>query len=591
MRRPVAFCALAGGGGEPCGLGWLIAVSISAAACEQTPPLPVPAPSVPSGPAFEEIGASVGLHFRWQSGHTDRFYLPEIIGGGAALFDMDGDGDLDAYLVQGGSVRGTNERPPNRLYRNVGTPGRPRFEDVTDGSGSGDRGYGMGVACGDYDNDGDVDLYVTNVGPNVLLRNDGTGRFTDVTDRAGVGHRGWGTSAVFLDYDADGDLDLYVCNYLEWSPATEQVCFNDLGNADYCLPQRYDAPAPDVLYRNDGDGTFTDVTEAAGLTAFFGPGLGVVAGDFTGDGRIDIFVANDGMRDQLWANRGDGRFADIAPAAGCGFDREGTPKAGMGVTAADVDDDGDLDLLVVNLGGQTDSFFVNEGGTFTDATVPAGLGTASRGFTRFGTAWVDVDNDGRLDLYQAQGRVMREAELFSRDPYAEPNLLLRGSSGPRFEVVQRGAVLVATSRAAAFGDIDNDGGVDVLVVNRDERVHLLRNVTPRRGHWLSLRVLEARGRDALGATVSLTAGNRRITRDVRAAYSYLASNDPRVHVGLGGLDHVEDVRVRWVDGTTEAFGALGADRIITLRRGQGVEILSTDRAGRTAAAGRSGPAR
>jgi len=547
--------------------------------CDQSPPGPNTSAGGGAAPAagpawFEEVAQERGLSWAHQTGHRRRHLMPEIACGGAALFDADGDGYLDVYLVQSGSLHAPpGSGPGNRFFRNRGDG---TFEDATAASGAEDRGYGMGVACGDYDNDGDVDLYVTNFGPNVLFQNDGRGRFTDVTDEAGVGHPGWGSSAAFLDYDRDGDLDLFVCNYLNWSIATEIDCFNTMGGPDYCSPKNYNAPAMDVLYRNNGDGTFTDVTEAAGFAAAFGNGMGVVCGDFTGDGWIDIFVANDGTPDHLWVNLGDSGepgFREDGLAAGCAIDQDGVPKAGMGVTAADTDDDGDLDLLVCNLYGETDSFYRNDGAYFSDCTAIAGLGTVSRPFTRFGMAWHDFDNDGYLDLYQANGRVMHQSLRHGDDPFAEPNLLFRGSRGGSFkELRPRGGTaepLVATSRAAAFGDIDNDGGVDVLIVNRDGRLHLLRNITPRRGHWIAFRLLEEHGRDAYGASLSLSIGNRRVTRDVRAAYSYLASNDPRIHVGLGESDRAEAVVVRWVDGVTETFGDFGADQIVTLRRSVG----------------------
>ncbi|MCH8153122.1 MAG: CRTAC1 family protein [Planctomycetes bacterium] len=555
-------------------LALLIAVCIITQGCERSKPPPSSLsqpPAADGAPWFVEIAQQSGLVFEWRSGFRDRRYMPEITGGGAALFDMDGDGDLDAYLVQAGSlVEPKRTQPPNQLFRNLGDGA---FENVTSGSGADDSGYGMGVACGDYDNDGDVDLYVTNVGPNVLLQNDGTGRFTDVTTRAGVGHSGWGSSAAFVDYDHDGDLDLYVCNYLNWAAATEVDCFNAMGAPDYCLPQNYNAPAVDVLYRNNGDGTFADVTEQAGLNQTFGTGLGVVCGDFNNDGWIDIFVANDLMPDRLWLNQGNGTFRDEALFAGCAIDQEGQAKAGMGVTAADIDDDGDLDLLVCNLAKQSDSYFINEGGYFTDSTAMMGLGAVSRPFTRFGMAWIDFDHDGDLDLYQVNGRVARQSMVFSDDPYAEPNLLFQGLGGGRFkEFRPRGGtreLLAATSRAAAFGDIDQDGAIDVLVVNRDAKAHLLHNIVPNRGNWISFRVIEEHGRDALGATVRLTLGNRRITRDVRAAYSFLASNDPKVHVGLGERDTATDVSVRWINGGIESFGDFGANQVVTLQRGDG----------------------
>jgi hypothetical protein len=514
----------------------------------------------PSGRAwFEEAARGRGLRFEHRSGHAERYIFPEIMGGGAALFDMDGDGDLDAYLVQSGDLIDPGPQAGvNRLFENDGAG---RFRDVTEGSGADDHGYGMGVATGDVDNDGDVDLYVTNYGPNVLLRNEGAGRFSDITAAAGVGHASWGTSAAFVDYDADGDLDLFVANYVNWSLANERDCYNTAWQLDYCLPTHYKAPAADVLYRNEGAGRFTDVTAEAGLTTRFGNGLGVVCADYDGDGAIDIFVANDAMLNQLWMNRQDGTFVDESLLRGCALDEHGMAKSGMGVAAEDYDDDGDTDLLVVNLETQTDSFFRNDDGFFSDHTSEVGLGATSRLYTRFGVGLIDFDNDGVLDLYHANGRVTKTAEPLADDPFAEPNVLFAGLGGGRLEPVspQGGTLetLVATSRAAAFGDVDGDGGVDVLVVNRDAPAHLLLNVVPNRGHWI------------LGAAVQVVAGGRTKTRAVRSAYSYLAASEPTTHFGLGDATRVDEVTVRWPDGTRETFGSFEADRSVTLRRGAG----------------------
>ena len=561
---------------------WPLALVIAAigSGCGGAAPTPPPASASgspapgASAPWFADEAVARGLTLRHRSGHAGATYrLPEIMGGGAALFDMDGDGDLDALLVQSGVLGGPDTGPRHRLYRNDGSG---RFEDVTTGSGVEVPGYGMGVATGDYDGDGDPDLYLTNLGANVLLRNDGGGRFVDVTSAAGVAGSGWSTSAAFLDIDADGWLDLFVTRYLAWTPERERQCFSLTGVADYCSPKNYDAPTSDLLFRNTGRGTFVDASATAGISAAVGNGLGVVADDVDGDRRPDIFVANDGTPNHLWINQGGGRFTEAALARGVAVDQDGAPKAGMGVHAADVDGDGDNDLLVMNLDTESDSYFRNDGRFFVDATTGIGLRVASRRFTRFGMAMIDFDNDGRLDLYEANGRVGLQGETFAADPYAEPSLLFRGVDGPRFDEVQpRGgtaAPIVRTARAAAFGDIDNDGGVDVLVANRDELPTLLRNVVAARGHWLQLAVRDARGSDALGAQLTLRVGGRAIRRDVRTAYSYLAANDPRVHVGLGAETTVPTIDVRWPDGTTERFGPFEADRIVTLRRGTGQPV-------------------
>jgi hypothetical protein len=533
--------------------------------------MPTPSAAGDSGPSwFDEVAASRGIGWTHRSGHETKYLLPEIMGGGAALFDMDGDGDLDLYLVQSGSVLKAGKDPSNRLYRNRGDG---TFEDATAGSGTDIAGYGMGVAAGDYDNDGDADLFVTNAGPNALLRNDGNGRFADVTAKAGVAGRGWSTSAAFFDADADGDLDLFVLRYINWTPAGELQCFSMTGAPDYCSPRNYDAPLSDMLYRNNGDGTFTDVSDRAGLHAAFGNGLGIVVTDVNRDGRPDVFVANDAMPNQLWINRGQLRFEDEALVRGAAVDEDGSAKSGMGVDAKDVDDDGDEEVLVVNLDGESDSVYRNDGAFFSDATAAAGLRAVSRPFTRFGTAWLDFDNDGWLDLYQANGRVGQQAERYGADVYAEPSLLFRGSKAGTFvEVRPRGGTaspLIASSRGAAFGDIDNDGGVDIVVVNRDHAPFLLHNVVANRGQWLTLRVIEPNGRDSLGAEVTAKIGDRRVMRTVRAAYSYLASNDPRIHIGLGEMKQATEVTVRWPNGAVETIGDLQAGRVITLQRGRG----------------------
>ena len=552
------------------GLG---AVSLLIGGCSEREEIAPAAPPEQAAPSsvvwFEEVAAERGIDFRFESGHLESYYMPEIMAGGAALFDMDGDGDLDAYLVQGGSLTAApNSRPANQLYRN---DGGGDFDNVTQRSGSADRGYGMGVAAGDYDSDGDPDLYVTNVGANVLLRNEGDGRFRDVTAAGGVGDDAWSASAAFLDYDADGDLDLFATKYMNWSLALERPCFSSLGELDYCYPPVYNAEAPDLLYRNNGDGTFVDIAFEAGLHEAYGNGLGVVSGDFNADGRTDIFVANDGSKNQLWVNQGDDIFVDEALLRGCAVDETGRAKAGMGVDAIDMDDNSTLDLLIVNLREETNSFFLNQGQYFVDATASSGLTSGSDLLTRFGVAFADFDNDALLDLYVAAGRIAKSNSA-QDDRFALPNILFQGATGGRFEEVRPGGTaehLVATSRAAAFGDVDNDGGIDLLVVNRDAPAYLLHNIARSRGRWISFRVLDEHGGDALGATVTFEVGIAAKTRDVRSAYSYQAANDPRIHSGLGDVDRVSQVKVRWLDGQIEHFGSFEADQIVDLKRGAG----------------------
>ena len=522
-------------------------------------------------PWFAEAAAERGIDFRHRSGFEQRYLLPEITGSGAALADLDGDGDMDIYLVQSGSLVSATGAA-DRVYLNRGDGHFEPAAPPPDGDG-----YGMGVAAGDYDDDGDVDLYVTNVGANLLLRNDGRGGFENVAAEAGVADDGWGTSAAFLELDADGDLDLYVANYIGWHEGAELDCYM-AGVPTYCPPQNYKAPAPDRLFRNNGDGTFTDVSRTAGMHLAFGNGFGVVAADYDQDGRTDVFVANDMMVNQLWLNQGGLAFVESAMDWGCGVDEAGEAKAGMGVAAADVDDDSDVDVLVVNLQGQTDSLFRNAGGWFEDATAEFGLNLSSRRFTRFGVVLADFDNDGHLDLYQANGAVAHRF-LDQEDPFAEPNTLYRGTEAGPFELVSpAGGVAGAprhTSRGLAVGDIDNDGGMDLLVVNRDAAPYLLLNRTQGRGNWIRFRALTRGGRDAHAATVSVEVGARRMYRDVQPAASYLSSNDPRVHFGLGAATGVANVIVSWPGGGQESFGDFDAGQDVQLREGEGSPLAWT----------------
>ena len=532
------------------------------------------APSAGGRPWFSEDALEAGVDFRHRYGEQQRFDFPEIMGGGVALFDAEGDGDLDLYLVQSGDLRGASAHG-NRFYLN---DGRGRFTDVTRERGGGDTGYGMGVAVGDYDRDGDPDLYVTNVGPNVLLRNDG-GTLVDVSEQAGVAHPGWGTSAAFADVDGDGLPDLFLVNYLRWSVETERDCSFPKHFRDYCNPNSYKAPARDVLYRNLGGGRFEDVTEAAGLAGTAGNGLGVVAGDFDQDGSIDLYVANDMNANHLWMGDGAGGLKEGGLLAGCALSGTGFAESGMGVQAVDLDSDGDLFLS--HLRRQSNTVYSNRGGVFDDTTARLGLSADSLPFTGFGLGFHDFDLDGTLDLFVANGDVTVGETPPEHDPYAQANLLFAGrTAGPEArpvfeEVLPRGGTaeeLVATSRGAAFGDLDGDGDVDAVVVNRGERVHLLRNqasqATPERA-WALFDVRDAGGSAAIGARVELVAGGRTQWRLVDPAYSYCSASDSRVHFGLGEAERIERVVVHWPRAEPTRFGPFEARAVHLLRQPAG----------------------
>jgi len=537
----------------------------------------------PGPPWFREVAAERGLDFVHVRGDEERHWFPEIMGGGVGLLDHDGDGRLDVYLVQSGDLEGPKPGYTNRLFKNLGAA---RFEDATPRTGGGDTGYGMGCIAGDYDGDGRTDVYVTNVGANTLYHNGldprqenpaapQIPRLDDVTAVAGVGHEGWATSGTFLDHDADGDLDLFFVNYLRWSKEREKDCLSEQGERDYCSPRSYEAPAPDVLYRNDGDGTFTDVSREAGLEKTFGNGLGAVAADLDDDGRVDIYVANDMMPNQLWKNRGDGTFEDVALLAGCAANQDGASEASMGTVAVDVENDGDLDLFLTHLRHETNTFYRNQKGVFSDRTAALGLATPSRIFTGFGVGFGDFDRDGVLDLFIANGAVTRNRPtMHPDDPYAEPNQLYRGTlrkngGTVRFtEVLPRSGLAldrVRTSRGAVLGDLDEDGDLDVVVVDSGARVALLENITPP-GHWVQLRLLD-NGSDAIGAAARVrSSGKSEQWRTVLPGTSYGSSTDPRLHYGLGTEGDAVMVRVRWSDGTEKEYGPLEADRTHVLTR-------------------------
>jgi hypothetical protein len=543
----------------------------------------------PPGDPFVEVAAASGLAFRHFNGATGAYYQPEVFGPGVALLDYDRDGDLDVYLPQAGMLDPgqspaqalfplpAGQPPGDRLFRNELQPdGLLRFTDVTATAGLGHAGYAQGVATGDYDNDGYTDLYVTAFGSNVLYHNQGDGRFIDVTDAAGVDDPRWSTSAAFLDYDRDGDLDLFVANYVHFTVAGNKQCAGGDGTLDYCGPQSY-RPVRDRLYRNEGDGRFTDVSDAAGLGVAFGPGLGVTCADFNGDGWQDIYVANDGDDNQLWINQGDGRFENTALMAGVAINAYGKAEASMGVTAGDFDGDGDEDLFMTHLDRETNTLYVNDGtGNFLDATDAHKLGRISLPYTGFGAEWLDFDNDSDLDLFVANGAVRIEEALRGQPyPYQERNQLIRndGTDGFSDRTEQSGPALalVEVSRGAAFGDLDNDGDIDIVVANNNGPTRLLRNNTDGDNHWLTARLQgTSSNRAGLGARVAvLRAGKPPLWRRAHTDGSYLSASDARVHFGLGADAGVQAVGVVWPQGTREIWRDVSVDSFITLQEGSG----------------------
>jgi enediyne biosynthesis protein E4 len=527
------------------------------------------------GPAdvFTDITQKLGVSFQYQASHTSKKYLLETMGPGVALFDYDNDGRLDLFLVNGAPLGDPTPRKAipaksnpeywNRLYHQKvdGT-----FEDVTEKAGVQGAGYGMGVAVGDFDNDGFEDLYVTAYGGNRLYHNNGDGTFKDITAKAGVAGSGWSTSAAWVDLDADGFLDLIVLRYLEWDFDDVWCGEHKEGFRAYCHPDFF-KPISALVYHNNKDGTFTEVSQKLGL-AKPGKGLGIALADYDRDGRIDLFVANDSMAEFLYHNKGDGTFEEVGLASQVAVDIDGRTYAGMGVDFADYNNDGWPDIVVTDLANQRYALYQNAGdGSFTYATSTAGLGQMTVSHSGWGVRLFDYDNDGWRDLLIAQGHDLDTIEkTYPNLRYREPMLLARNTGG-RFTDIseQAGSVFRQpwVARGMAVGDLDNDGRLDAVVTTNDGPVHILHNESSETNHWLLLNLVGHRSnRDGIGAEVALTSASGSQYATVSTASSYLSSSDKRVHFGLGKEKVAQKIEIRWPSGIRQTLKDIAADQIL-----------------------------
>jgi len=568
------------------GVPRLVLLALLAASCgtpEQTSTSP---PTKSSADWFSEQAQTTGLDFVHVNGMSGQRFIAEIMGPGVALFDYDNDGDLDVYAVQGQPLRRSPEQraeSQDRLFRNdleVRPDGSRslRFTDVTAQARLVPRSYGMGVAAGDFNNDGWTDLYLSRFGADALLKNNGDGTFTDVFAKAGLVDPGWTVAVSFLDFDRDGWLDLFVSSYVQYSTMSDITCVAPSGARDYCSPQSY-PPARGKLFRNKRDGTFHDVTVTSGIAREHGPALGTLAFDANGDGWIDVYVANDGADNQLWMNRRNGTFENTAVVAGVAVNGQGTAEGSMGVDAGDFDNDGDEDLVIANLTGEGSTLYANDGtGSFEDVAAATGLRIQTVAYTGFGTAWFDADNDGWLDILTVNGAVRTIPALATAGdqfPLHQRKQLLRNTGNSRFEdaTVAGGAAFAVSEvgRGAAFGDIDNDGDVDVVVANNNGRMRLLMNNQTAGNHWLGVRAVGASGRDMLGAMVGVVLSDGSVRwRRVRADGSYGSANDPRVVFGLGASGQPARIQVRWPSGRKDEWPLTMVNRWVVVREGGGV---------------------
>jgi enediyne biosynthesis protein E4 len=527
-------------------------------------------------PQFTDIARQAGVAFHHTNGASAEKHLVETMGAGAVFFDYDGDGWVDMFLVDSGSIAdpAVDRRARHRLYHNRGNG---TFEDVTERSGIQHHGYGMGACAGDYDGDGRPDLYITNYGPNVLYHNNGDGTFTDVTASARVGEPRWSTGCAFADLDRDGKLDLWVVNYVDADRAHNPFCGNArLGVRFYCHPLNYN-PLPNTVYRNDGGGVFTDVSASSGAGALRANGLGVVIADYDNDGWPDVFVANDEMPNFLFHNSGQMRFTETGLASGIAVGADGKARAGMGIDAGDYDGDGRLDLVITNLDFEMHSLHRGlDRGLFGYTTMESGIGFPTLPFVGFGVAFLDFDNDTQLDIAIANGNILdNAAQLRAGATYMQRKLLFRNLGNRRFGEVGRMAgpafSTERVSRGLAVADIDNDGDLDLLVTNNGQDAELLRNDGGNRANALLVRLRGADANtDAIGARIRLSVGSRTQIRDVKAGSSYLSQNDLRAHFGLGTAAQADRVEVVWPSGRMESVTNVAANQIVTIAEGKGI---------------------
>jgi hypothetical protein len=524
---------------------------------------------------FFDVTMKSGVTYKHENGASPEKYMPETMASGAIILDYNNDGWPDLLFINGGSFvdKRAAAAARHRLYRNTGGG---KFTDVTEASGIAVSGFGMGACAADYDNDGWIDLYVTAVGPDKLYHNTGRNTFTDVSASAGLGEELWSTGCAFGDIDNDGDVDLYVARYVDFSIENNKYCTLFESVRAYCHPHLYKS-VPDILYRNNGNGTFTDITKEAGVDRA-GNGLGVSFGDYDDDGWIDIYVANDSTPNFLYHNKGKGFFEEVAFRAGVAVGADGKPLAGMGTDMGDINGDGLLDIFVTNLDGQTHSLYKNLGkGLFTDVTFLSGVGEATLPYVGFGTAFLDYDNDGDLDLVIANGDVIDNVKrLRDSTSYEQVNLLLRNDGTGKFTSVGGasgpGFALKKASRALAVGDLDNDGDLDIVVANVGTTPDLLQNDGGNHNNAILVRTIgSASNRDGIGARLKLFIGGKVLRRDVKAGSSYLAQNDLRVHFGLGNAQRADRLEIHWPSGTVDTVENVQSNQVITVKEGEGVK--------------------